>query len=103
MSVEMNGIVWKKFVEFFRNEKGYSDWTEDEIEFSRNDDDTTEFMEWLVKELASKDVLMGLTITQVAGWCVGNLSIETPEDVPLMFSGAKQQQLCDEVFNLLEK
>lgn len=49
MAVELNGIVWKKFVEFFRNEKGYSDWTEQEIEDSRNDDDTTEFLEWLVK------------------------------------------------------
>lgn len=49
MAVELNGIVWKKFVEFFRNEKGYCDWTEQEIEDSRNDDDTTEFLEWLVK------------------------------------------------------
>lgn len=49
MAVELNGMVWKKFVEFFRNEKGYSDWTEQEIEDSRNDDDTTEFLEWLVK------------------------------------------------------
>lgn len=50
MAVELNGAVWKKFVEFFRNEKGYTDWTEDEIEDSRNDDDTTEFLEWLVKQ-----------------------------------------------------
>lgn len=34
---------------FFRYEKGYIDWTEQEIEDSRNDDDTTEFLEWLVK------------------------------------------------------
>lgn len=56
MAVELNGMVWKKFVEFFRNEKGYADWTEDEIEDSRNDDDTTEFLEWLVKELKSKEI-----------------------------------------------
>ena len=49
MTVELNGMVWKKFVEFFRNEKGYDDWTEQEIEDSRNDDDITEFLEWLVK------------------------------------------------------
>ena len=51
MAVELNGIVWKKFVEFFRYEKGYTGWTEQEIEDSRNDDDTTEFLEWLVKRV----------------------------------------------------
>ena len=55
--VQMNGKVWKKFVEFFRTEKGYEDWTEDEIEFSRNDDDTTEFMVWLVNKLEEKKVM----------------------------------------------
>lgn len=57
MAVELNGIVWKKFVEFFRTEKGYEDWTEQEIEDSRNDDDTTEFLEWLVKELTVEALL----------------------------------------------
>ena len=52
--VQMNGKVWNKFVEFFRTEKGYEDWAEDEIEFSRNDDDTTEFMVWLVNKLEEK-------------------------------------------------
>lgn len=50
MAVELNGKVWKKFVQFFREEKGYSDWTEQEIEDSRNDDDTTEFLVWLVNQ-----------------------------------------------------
>lgn len=54
MSVELNGRVWKKFVEFFRYEKGYEDWTEQEIEDSRNDDDTTEFLEWLVNRCEQK-------------------------------------------------
>lgn len=54
MAVELNGKVWKKFVEFFRNEKGYDDWTEQEIEDSRNDDDITEFLEWLVKKSDTK-------------------------------------------------
>lgn len=53
MAVELNGKVWKKFVEFFRYEKGYEDWTEDEIECSRNDDDATEFLGWLVKTIES--------------------------------------------------
>ena len=57
MAVELNGRVWKKFVKFFRTEKGYENWTEDEIEDSRNDDDTTEFLEWLVKELESEMIL----------------------------------------------
>ncbi len=55
MAVELNGIVWKKFVEFFRYEKGYEDWTEQEIEDSRNDDDTTEFLEWLVKRVEERN------------------------------------------------
>lgn len=56
MAVELNGKVWKKFVEFFRTEKGYEDWTEDEIELSRNDDDTTEFMVWLVNQLEAEQI-----------------------------------------------
>lgn len=57
MCVELNGKVWKKFVEFFRDEKGYSDWTEQEIEDSRNDDDTTEFIVWLVNRLESDAIV----------------------------------------------
>lgn len=52
--VKLEGKVWDKFVEFFRHEKGYSDWTENEIEFSRNNDDITEFLEWLVRHSESK-------------------------------------------------
>lgn len=40
--------VWVKFVEFFRNVKGYDDWSEDDIEFSRNQDDEEEFVKWLI-------------------------------------------------------
>lgn len=40
--------VWVKFVEFFRNVKGYDDWSEDDIEFSRNEDDEEEFIKWLI-------------------------------------------------------
>lgn len=57
MCVELNGKVWKKFVEFFREEKGYSDWTEQEIEDSRNDDDTTEFIAWLVNKVESAEIV----------------------------------------------
>ena len=57
MCVELNGKVWKKFVEFFREEKGYSDWTEQEIEDSRNDDDITEFIAWLVNRLESDAIV----------------------------------------------
>ena len=62
MCVELNGKVWKKFVEFFREEKGYSDWTEQEIEDSRNDDDTTEFIAWLVNQLESDDIKDALSM-----------------------------------------
>lgn len=54
--VELNGKVWKKFVEFFRYEKGYEDWTEDEIEMSRNNHDITEFLEWLVGQVEAKEI-----------------------------------------------
>lgn len=40
--------VWVKFVEFFRNVKGYDDWSEDDIEFSCNQDDEEEFVKWLI-------------------------------------------------------
>lgn len=62
MCVELNGKVWKKFVEFFREEKGYSDWTEQEIEDSRNDDDITEFLGWLVNQLANDDIADALSV-----------------------------------------
>lgn len=62
MAVELNGKVWKKFVQFFREEKGYSDWTEQEIEDSRNDDDITEFLGWLVSQLESDDIKDALSM-----------------------------------------
>ena len=40
--------VWKKFCEFFRTVKGYSDWSDEQIDLSRNDDDVEEFIAWLV-------------------------------------------------------
>lgn len=40
--------VWEKFVEFFRSVKGYDDWTEQQIEESRNQDDEEEFVKWLI-------------------------------------------------------
>ena len=54
--VKLEGKVWDKFVEFFRYEKGYEDWTENEIEYSRNNDDATEFMVWLVNQLEAKEL-----------------------------------------------
>lgn len=43
-----DGRVWQKFVEFFRSVKGYGDWTEQQIEDSRNQDDDEEFVKWLI-------------------------------------------------------
>lgn len=45
-----NDKIWGEFVKFFREEKGYADWTEDEIEYSRTDDDEVEFVLWLIGE-----------------------------------------------------
>ena len=39
--------VWEKFTDFFRLEKGYADWTDEEIDLSRNNDDFVEFVKWL--------------------------------------------------------
>ena len=39
--------VWGLFVEFFREIKGHSDWSEDEIDLSMNNDDIVEFVKWL--------------------------------------------------------
>lgn len=50
-----NEKVWKKFCEFFRQVKLYSDWTDEEIDYSRNDDDIEEFIIWLVNELEAKN------------------------------------------------
>ena len=50
-----NEKVWKKFCEFFREEKAYSDWTDEQIDYSRNDDDIEEFIEWLVEQLEGKE------------------------------------------------
>ena len=47
--------VWKKFCEFFREVKLYYDWTDEEIDYSRCDDDIDEFIEWLVYELEAKN------------------------------------------------
>jgi hypothetical protein len=46
-----NENVWKKFCDFFRMGKGYIDWTDEEIDYSRNDDDFEEFVKWLVEKI----------------------------------------------------
>lgn len=46
-----SGKVWQAFVKFFREEKGYDTWTEDEIDLSMNDDDIEQFILWLVEQL----------------------------------------------------
>lgn len=52
MSVSLpSGLVWKNFVRFFRESKGYDDWTEQEIEDSYNDDDIESFLLWLCNEI----------------------------------------------------
>ena len=50
-----NEKVWKMFCEFFREEKGYSDWTDEQIDYSRNNDDVEEFIVWLVEKLEEKE------------------------------------------------
>lgn len=52
MSISLpSGPVWNNFVKFFREEKGYEDWTEQEIEYSYNDDDIKSYMLWLCNQI----------------------------------------------------
>lgn len=48
--MELQGKAWKEFVKFFREEKGYTDWTENEIELSMNNDDIKEFINYLLRK-----------------------------------------------------
>jgi len=45
-----NKKAWELFCDFFRDEKCHYDWTDDEIDFSRNDDDFKEFVMWLIEK-----------------------------------------------------
>lgn len=42
--------LWESFTAFFRNIKGYNNWTDEEIARSMNNDDIKEYIEW-VKEV----------------------------------------------------
>lgn len=39
--------LWEAFVGFFREVKGYSDWSYEEIATSMNPDDVEEFCDWI--------------------------------------------------------
>ncbi len=43
--------LWNSFVYFFRNIKGYSDWTDEQIALSMNNDDLKEYCKWVMKVL----------------------------------------------------
>ena len=43
--------LWNSFVYFFRNVKGYSDWTDEQIAISMNNDDLKEYCKWTMKVL----------------------------------------------------
>lgn len=43
----LDNDLWLLFTEFFREEKGYDDWTDEEINFSLTEDDIDEFIEYL--------------------------------------------------------
>ena len=46
----LNEDVWKAFTNWFRYEAGHPEYTDDEIELSRNDDDVERFIEYLVNK-----------------------------------------------------
>ena len=43
--------LWDSFKYFFRNVKGYQDWTSEQIALSMNNDDLKEYCEWVMKVL----------------------------------------------------
>lgn len=43
--------LWNSFVYFFRNIKGHSDWTDEQIALSMNNDDLKEYCKWVMKVL----------------------------------------------------
>ena len=50
--------IWDLFVQFFREEKGYENWTDDEIELSYNGDDVAEFVAWLSEATTENPVVV---------------------------------------------
>ena len=50
--------IWDLFVKFFREEKGYENWTDEEIELSYNGDDVEEFVAWLSEETTENPVVV---------------------------------------------
>lgn len=40
--------------EYFRKEKGHSDWTDEQIAGSINQDDIADFVKWVASEIKSK-------------------------------------------------
>lgn len=50
--------IWDLFVKFFREEKGYENWTDEEIELSYNGDDVAEFVAWLSEETTENPIVV---------------------------------------------
>lgn len=50
--------IWDLFIKFFREVKGYENWTDDEIELSYNGDDVAEFVAWLSEETTENPVVV---------------------------------------------
>ncbi len=48
---KLNNMIWNSFTTFFREEKCYIDWNDDEIGGSMNNDDIDEFIEYTKKAL----------------------------------------------------
>ena len=43
--------IIENFIKFFREVKGYTAWTDDEIIFSMTDDDIKDYVNYIIKEL----------------------------------------------------
>ena len=50
-----NKKLWDSFKCFFREIKGYEDWTDFEISMSMNNDDVKEYIEWVKYNLMEEE------------------------------------------------
>ena len=56
-NLKLNDMIWNSFTTFFREVKGYEDWTDEQIGGSMCNDDIEEFIEYVKKTLYYEEVL----------------------------------------------
>lgn len=49
--MDINSKIWELFMEYFREVKLHTDWTDEQINYSMNDDDINEFLNFIKENL----------------------------------------------------